>query len=1303
MKVYIDDVEETTAYEITVNWLMNGLSSATFSVPDIHLDGTHSGRDNWDALIDTADIKILGENNKIIFIGFIEKIDGDRELILTCKSSLGKFKWYDIAPGSSNFKLFEGKVRTTPADYDLLCEDPEGNLPSWATDEFEDKYAIISDTTTGASDEEIEYFNDPDTIVGRSQIESIDANETNSYLEVKSSPTGDADKWEGTFYNNEYLHKVMLMSLLLENYTIPEGANITTIDITITFSITPSCGAYSDLFGTEDSIFVSLGPTSSTPYGVRECKFTYPESSGDGPTEYFYEVFTIEVGSNWASHFTKGDNYFEGGWFGLIFPSWEDLHAIFGYQSWINVDWAACQITINFDTINFDTLNLLVQGNTATELNFIEDLNAEGVAEGDTVLIGTPMANAFEAIKYSASGLPSGLPLLSYPTLDKGIASDYLGVSGYKLLYALKILNTLELYQNYEAGDIIYLKKEIDLLQDGSLTGFKTIKGWESTNQIYGTISVWWSGKTDGPNPVVFKKSPWNGNPKNFSVIRKDIITWALAYETASDLADKYYNDRPSIPLSFSTWKFIKPGFLYDFTLNGVNYVDQICRRVTYSYSKNRYKITAFLGGGSTPSIEAIGIAIGKLDRRITDIQSIELTGSFLPANSWSQITNKPSTYPATAHKTSHENGGSDEIGLDGSQITSGEVAEVRIAPLDADKITTGVLQLARIPDLPASRITSGELAVDRIPGLPTSKITSGSFADAFIDNNITLDNITQITARSHTDLSDKGTKTHTQIDAFIASKAAALGLATLNAASQLINSQVPGYLATGLKYIDIWDASGGSYPSGSHNVADYYICSKAGTVNSIAYVVGDAIIWDGFEWDLVKTWQGDLFAHSLDAYKIQAYNSRIQNLEIRGKHLHEIQGIMNLGADWLSGGMPPGWAVNGTWVTLEVVTYSDIEKVLKMEKDYGDEEIYYDFTPIQSFHFDIQVYISTDFTSQNKNCFIYIEDTQSDGSGYGLSSPISCYIFINSSSEIIFGMEGLPSNSISFSITPYKDDKLHKFSIRCDGNKNYTAWADDVYKGTFAKNQQWTFDRLRIDPWGGLSNLPIYITGIGLTAIDENYIPFSNEEQEDLGKMILDDVEITDILISTDSFVDSDNKLMTAKKIKDYVQAPEEDITLPSGKNLQEEFKGTIRYNCVRNKSYGSFTLDYNWLLSASGYYKTNSKYVTISNTSTRFTLVKSGWYLFNLNLLLKNMSVDDNYRLLIRKNGAAFKYIMRWNGRSGFNDNYFLVNRSIMLSSDGDDYYEFNFVCDNASANFEVNTSATYDSLSLEYKGTY
>ncbi len=67
---------------------------------------------------------------------------------------------------------------------------------------------------------------------------------------------------------------------------------------------------------------------------------------------------------------------------------------------------------------------------------------------------------------------------------------------------------------------------------------------------------------------------------------------------------------------------------------------------------------------------------------------------------------------------------------------------------------------------------TNNEVDIDIAEANLTLSNIGGSVTDAQVPNTITLDDITQITARSHTDLSDIGTNTHAQLDTHLASTA---------------------------------------------------------------------------------------------------------------------------------------------------------------------------------------------------------------------------------------------------------------------------------------------------------------------------------------------------------------------------------------------------------------------------------------------------------------------------------------------------------------------------------------------------
>jgi hypothetical protein len=100
--------------------------------------------------------------------------------------------------------------------------------------------------------------------------------------------------------------------------------------------------------------------------------------------------------------------------------------------------------------------------------------------------------------------------------------------------------------------------------------------------------------------------------------------------------------------------------------------------------------------------------------------------------------------------------------------------------------------------------ITGQQISASVIQSGLSLQNLGGAVTDAQVPNTITLDNITQITARSHTSLSDIGTNTHAQIDTHIAA-------ANPHSGSQPLDADltaIAGLAAPGADRLLFWDHS---------------------------------------------------------------------------------------------------------------------------------------------------------------------------------------------------------------------------------------------------------------------------------------------------------------------------------------------------------------------------------------------------------------------------------------------------------------------------------------------------------------
>lgn len=125
-------------------------------------------------------------------------------------------------------------------------------------------------------------------------------------------------------------------------------------------------------------------------------------------------------------------------------------------------------------------------------------------------------------------------------------------------------------------------------------------------------------------------------------------------------------------------------------------------------------------------------------------------------------------------------------------------------------------------------------------------------------------------------------------------------------------------------------------------------------------------------------------------------------------------------------------------------------------------------------------------------------------------------------------------------------------------------------------------------------------------------------------------------------------------------------------------------------------------WLIEVGDGKIENNGYVVLDQSAqhkdTRFHLVKSGWYRVNIHVMLGGVSsVQGWYQILVWKNDSTFLYLLY---EASMNQNL-QVNRQFYISSDGNDYFEFN--CYNFNDNFLIESQQVFNQLTIDYVGEY
>ena len=152
---------------------------------------------------------------------------------------------------------------------------------------------------------------------------------------------------------------------------------------------------------------------------------------------------------------------------------------------------------------------------------------------------------------------------------------------------------------------------------------------------------------------------------------------------------------------------------------------------------------------------------------------------------------------------------------------------------------------------------------------------------------------------------------------------------------------------------------------------------------------------------------------------------------------------------------------------------------------------------------------------------------------------------------------------------------------------------------------------------------------------------------------------------------------------------------------NLESDLNNLTRIIVVgiwnafdENQDFAPHTYQNDWLLEFLNNKLNNIDFISVSNTNTRITLLKSGWYRIHLSVLLAGLGPSNIYLITIFKDGAIEFQLERYEtGTSSVG--YYNIYSSAFVYSNGTNYIEINGL---ATANFYVPLDL-YSQLTIEY----
>ena len=135
-------------------------------------------------------------------------------------------------------------------------------------------------------------------------------------------------------------------------------------------------------------------------------------------------------------------------------------------------------------------------------------------------------------------------------------------------------------------------------------------------------------------------------------------------------------------------------------------------------------------------------------------------------------------------------------------------------------------------------------------------------------------------------------------------------------------------------------------------------------------------------------------------------------------------------------------------------------------------------------------------------------------------------------------------------------------------------------------------------------------------------------------------------------------------------------------------------------NIDFAPYNLQSSWLYEFGDNKLNNTDFISVSNTNTRITLLKPGWYHISLNVILSSIADSTSYWSILLKDGDVEFYFDRHATGTITDSIYHFIDASGFVYSNGTNYIEVRAY--STAADFFYTSSDDFNQFMIEYIAT-